>query len=366
MATSTSSSLRDQLRELTTAVGRPITTVYLPLPSATEDAAQQFDIRRRNLPGELADAGADDATVEVIERALADREHGDGAALVLVADAERVLVDRTLTRPIDRPLIRVGPAPALLPALRAEQDDIDHVAVLLDRTGADLWVRSGLGDSEQTARVKGDTEHVARSHPGGWSQRRFQQRAEETWEQNAKAAVDELAELVDLERVEHVVVGGEIHSVSHFTENLPPPVRDRVLEVDGSRHAEHDAFLDAADTAIRTASKQDEVADIRQLREELAVDVAQEGLGVLSMLAQGRVERLFVVDDTEAEERIEVAFTTDPLLAGEMAEEVSADQRGPAADLAVLMAEQMGTDIHVLPSHGARLPERGLGARLRG
>jgi hypothetical protein len=366
MATPTPTPLRETLDELTDAVGRPMATIYLPLPSASEDAAQQFDIRRRNVPRQLLDAGADDALAAVAEHALTDRQHSDGAALLLVVDTGGVLVDRTLIRPVSREVLRIGPAPALLPALRAEQDDLDHAAVLLDRAGADVWVRSTLEHAEQTAEVEGDTEFIHRAQPGGWSQRRFQQRSENTWESNASEVVAELLELVDLDRLDRIVVAGDTRAVGFFTEHLPSKSKERLIVVEGSRHSDHDAFLDAADTAIRTAAKEHEVSDIRQLREELATDVAVEGLEVLSLLAEGRVERLFVVDDTESDERLQVPYTVEPLLAGPMAEEMSASERGPAADLAVLMAHRMGTAIHVLPSHGARLPAAGLAARLRG
>lgn len=366
MATPSVTPIRDLLDELADAVGRPMATIYLPLPSASEDAAQVFDIRRRNLPGELVEAGADEAIASVVERALADRQHLDGAALLLVADAERALVDRPLVRPVSRELVRVGPAPALLPALRAEQDDLDHVAVLVDRAGADLWVRSGLVHGAQTAEVQGDTEHIHRAHPGGWSQRRFQQRAENTWESNAAEVVAELLELVDLDRMDRIVVAGDTRAVGFFTEHLPARGKERLIVVEGSRHSDHDAFLDEADTVIRTAAKEHEVDEIRQLREELAKDVAVEGLEVLTLLAEGRVEQLFVVDDTERDDRLEVAYTVEPLLGGRLAEEVSSTERVSATDLSVLMARRMGTGIHVLPSHGARLPDAGLAARVRG
>lgn len=366
MATPTATPLRELLDELTDTVGRPMATIYLPLPSASEDAPQKFDIRRRNLGRDLTDAGADEAIVAVVDRTLAERQHLDGAALLIVADADRALIDRPLFRPVSRELFRLGPVPALLPALRAEQDDLDHVAVLVDRAGADVWVRSNLDHSEQTTEVKGDTEHIHRSKPGGWSQRRFQQRSENTWESNASEVVDELLELVDLDRLDRIVVAGDTRAVGFFTEHLPVRGKERLIEVDGSRHADHDAFLDAADIAIRTAARENEVAEIRQLREDLATGTSVQGVEVLSLLAEGRVERLFVVDDTEADDRVEVAFTVDPLLGGPMAEEMSATERASATDLAVIMARRMGSAIHVLPSAGVGLPDAGLAARLRG
>ena len=366
MSIPTPTPLRDLLGELAQAVGRPVASVYLPLPSASEDAAQQYDVRRRNLADQLRAAGADDALLEVVSQALSDRQHDDGATLVLVADAERVLLDRTLSRGLPTEVVSVGLVPALLPALRAEQDDLDHVAVLLDRTGADVWVRSTLDHVEQTTQVEGDTEHVHRGAPGGWSQRRFQQRAENTWEHNASDVIAELLELVDLERMERIVIAGDVRAVGFFTDHLPVKAKERLIVVDGSRHSDHEAFLHAADVAVRTTAKEHEVGDIHQLQEDLAVGTAVEGLEVLSLLAQGRVDRLFVADDTRSPERLQVPFTLDPFLAGSMAQEMSATTTAPAGDLAVLMAAGMGTSVHVLPGHGARLPADGLGARLRG
>jgi hypothetical protein len=359
-------AVRDQLDLLVEAAGRPQVTLYLPTPSATEDAARQFDVRRRHLESELAAAGAPDGAAEVMAAALAAHHHSDGETLLLVADAERVLLDQALRRPVRRQLVRVGPAPALLPALRAEQDDLYHVAVLLDREGADVWVRSGLGPADEHATVAGDTEHIHRGHPGGWSQRRFQQRAEGTWDANARLVVDEVRGQVDLDRVDHLVVAGDERAVGFFVAALPAGARQRMVEVDGSRHADHDLFLDAVDTAIRSAAKQAEVGEIRQLRDELAADTAVEGIEVLSLLSQGRVEVLFVADDTDDDDRLQVPFSTDPLLAGPMAEEAGPAGHGPASDLAVLIAHSMGSEIHVLPSRGARNPHQGLGARLRG
>lgn len=366
MATPMTSPIRELLDDLIDAVGRPMATVYLPLPSASEDAAHQFDVRRRNVVRHLEAAGVDEPLRSVVDEALTGHHHDDGPTLLLVAEGDRVLIDRALLRPVSAELIRVGPAPALLPALRAEQDDLQHVAVLIDRAGADVWVRSDLGHDAQTAEVDGDTEHIHRGAPGGWSQRRFQQRAENTWESNANEVVTELLDLVDLDRVQRIVVAGDTRAVGFFTEHLPERGKERLTVVEGSRHADHDAFLDAADTAIRTAAKEAEVGDIRRLREELATDAAVEGLEVLSLLAEGRVERLFVVDDTASDDRLQVPFRTDPLLAGPLVEEASATGRGSASDLAVLMAHRLGSAIHVLPAHGARLPEAGLAARLRG
>ncbi|MDF2741972.1 MAG: hypothetical protein K0S88_3342, partial [Actinomycetia bacterium] len=50
---------------------------------------------------------------------------------------------------------------------------------------------------DREVRVEGEELHVTRSASGGWSQRRFQQRAENRWQQNAGAVAEALTRLVD-------------------------------------------------------------------------------------------------------------------------------------------------------------------------
>jgi hypothetical protein len=58
---------------------------------------------------------------------------------------------------------------------------------------------SGAGGGAVTTvgEATGDDPMLRKSNPGGWSQRRYQQRAENLWEENAKAVADQVAGLVD-------------------------------------------------------------------------------------------------------------------------------------------------------------------------
>ena len=65
-----------------------------------------------------------------------------------------------------------------------------------DRLGAELLAVMPTGPDREV-RVEGEELHVTRSASGGWSQRRFQQRAENRWQQNAGAVAEALTRLVD-------------------------------------------------------------------------------------------------------------------------------------------------------------------------
>ena len=53
------------------SIDGPFTTIYLDTTSQTEDAAEQLEIRWKNVVRELADRGIDEATVDALFLGLA-------------------------------------------------------------------------------------------------------------------------------------------------------------------------------------------------------------------------------------------------------------------------------------------------------
>jgi hypothetical protein len=69
--------------------------------------------------------------------------------------------------------------------------------------------------------LEGETQDIARSAPGGWSQRRFQQRAENAWEDNARGVADEVAHLARAIDARFVAVAGDVRATAFLVEHLP-------------------------------------------------------------------------------------------------------------------------------------------------
>ncbi len=303
--TVTRSTVRTRILDAFGAAGQPLATVYLPSRSSVADAEDRFEIRHGNVLSRLEELAAPGDLVTVVDEALAGHSHADGAGLVLVAGTDGLVFEHSTIRPVARTEVSIGSTPRLLPLLRAVAADIDHVAVLLDRTGADLWIRDGLGDPLFEDSVEGQSIHVHRGKPGGWSQRRFQQRAENTWESNAKLVVEEL--LADLpDGTDLIVAGGDVRAVGFFAEHLPE--RLELETVDGSRAADHDAFLDAADLAVRSVAAARLADRIGEVRDMIGEGRGMAGADVLDLLTQGRVKRLYVADDTFADDRPSAPF----------------------------------------------------------
>ncbi|MEQ8841092.1 MAG: Vms1/Ankzf1 family peptidyl-tRNA hydrolase [Acidimicrobiales bacterium] len=332
--------------------GAGTATVYLPSPSDNLEADDRFSIRRRNVAGLLDKAGASPATIATIETALENCEHGDGEGFVVVArDEELVLVHET-RRPIDGDHVAVGPLPQLLPAIAATQHDLPHLAVLLDRTGADLFLRSGPGAVVAIDESEGDDTRIQRSHPGGWSQRRFQQIAENAWENNAKDVVADI--LSAHPDVELLVVGGDVRAVGFFEEHVPERLRP-VLHAPGSRQSDHEAFLAAADTLIADVVARQMTEVLQEVRGAVKSGGGVEGDEVLDLLSQGRVRRLIVGDDTLEDDRPTAYFDlAGGFRSGPEAPDGSKGVEAVSTDAALFLALRLGVEVIVAPSSAIR------------
>lgn len=344
---SSSSALLDAFR----FAGQPLATIQAPTPSDVADAEHRFEVRRSKILSQLDELDAPTGIVDAVTEALDGRHHDDGAGLLLVAAESGLLVDHCPREaPTSHVDVTIGPTPKLLGALAAAQAEIGHGAVLLDRVGADIWVRDAPDDNDGETDVDGQELHVHRGHPGGWSQQRFQQRAENTWEANAKLVVEEIIDALGPD-ADVIVVGGDVRAVGFFVEHVPS--RYEVIEVDGSRSADHDSFLENADAEIRAVAARRLVDQIDEVRSAIGAGTGVAGQEVLDLLTQGRVERVYVVDDTDSDDRPTSAFDFSVPM------HLPPDHRNgddatvaPVTEAAVTLATATGADVVVLPATG--------------
>jgi Bacterial archaeo-eukaryotic release factor family 2 len=211
----------------------PFLTLYLHTESKVENAAQRSLTRWKTLRGDLAHGDVPEALLDDVE-ALVPEAHLRGEALAVVATSDGIR--HVEYGPSDGPN-DVGvwtPLPTLVPLLRYRQSHPPMVVVLADRVGADLvTIRHGASDVEET--VEGEDDPITKVAPGGWSQRRYQERAENTWEANATLVAEEVSSVVRRVDAEVVVVAGDVRAVGLLRQELPPDVVSLVREVSGER-----------------------------------------------------------------------------------------------------------------------------------
>jgi hypothetical protein len=285
----------DDLQPLIDADG-PFLTVLLPAPSHHADAAERFTVRCKNaLKDVSSDWPADD--LEMFEQELATLPHDAGAS-VIVVHAERGPTHVEFIDDEVEPRLYEGPLPRLAPLIEARQRTVAHVIVEADKAGASLNAFDGgrVLDSEI---VEGETLHIHRGHPGGWSQRRFQQRAENTWDDNADdiaESADELARRVDARLV---AVAGPARARSMVVESLDALVRNDEYSIESIEQGDVDGIVDAVTRLTADIAASDTVAAIQRAKESTATADDFDG-DVLAALEAGRVDTLLVHDDASS------------------------------------------------------------------
>jgi hypothetical protein len=347
----------------------PFVTVYLESTSEQIDAEERLEVRWKNARRDLEDAGADAATLDAVESAVIGN-HGGGATLAVVAARGDVLVTRHLPAPPTTDRWRLGPLPWLGPLIDTDEHLLPHVVVLADRVGADVYGVAPSGEAIE-ASVDGDTEHIHRGKPGGWSQRRFQQRAENTWEDNARQAARTVAEVAGRIGARTVLVGGDERAVGFLTDHLPEHLHGLVQPLEHGGRDPGISFDDVAEEVTRlvdTVAAADTVEVVQEYKEERGQDdrAAEGPARVVEALQTAVVQTLLVHDDPDDErtawfgpEPTHLALERDDLVSGMGVEE---PQEARLVDVCIRAAVGTGADVRIAPRS---LLREGLGAILR-
>lgn len=285
----------------------PFTTVYLDVTRADvageAEAADRWKAVRRTLEREGASTGVLD---EIGERFAVPTGVKGPHGRVIVADAEGVRVDRALSEPPAQPLAVHGPAPALLPAVRAAEEVVAYLLVEVDRNGADLTRSTGGGArperGPQRESVEGGHDDVHKTREGSLS-RRSQTRAEDSWQRNAEAVAAVLDRRVAEQAPDLVILTGDVRAVGLVRDAVDQHVRTLLVEVPGGARGEgvkQDAFEAKVDDALDS---------VRARRREAVLARFREGQGrgggtvtafddVIEVLRRGQVDELVLHEST--------------------------------------------------------------------
>lgn len=346
----------------------PFLTAYVTTDAEIENASQQSQAHWKALRAELESAGAPSSVLDEVDGLVPDA-HLEGQCLAVVADADGVVhVEHEPDVP-HHDLGRWAALPSLVPLLEWRQRNPAHVVVLADRTGADLFAfRRAQPDLHREA--GGADGPIRKVQPGGWSQRRFQQRAENMWEQNAEDVAKELVRLVERVDARVVAVAGDVRAVQLLKDSLPPEVAAILTEIDGSRSVDGSIDEVASDVVrvVDTAVAADTKELLQKYKEELGQsDRACNGpAATLAALAAAQVAVLLVHDDPDDDRT--AWFGEEPNMVGTTDAEVRAfgaqePQQGRLVDVAVRAALGTGAGVRVVPSAGG--PKDGVGGILR-
>lgn len=346
----------------------PVATVVLSTEANLDNPGTRTLQRWKPVRAELALQGAPDVALDHIEAVLEDAHH-DGAAVLAVADDRRLL---HLAHGPETPARDGGwwsQLPRLGPAITWRQDSVPHVVVMTDRAGADLTAVGWHGD-EQEELAGGNADPLRKSSPGGWSQKRFQQRAENTWEKNAGEVAAAVVQLVEQVGARAIVVAGDERAIQLLTAELPPDLVAMLTEVPGGRGTDGSEGTVSAEIhrMVATAAAANKVALLDKLKEELGqADRAVVGVkDTLAALTAGQVAALLVHDGVDDDRT--AWFGDDPIPVSTEASvlrDLGVDEPRQArlVDVAIRAALGTSADVHITPAHGPL--REGIGALLR-
>jgi peptide subunit release factor 1 (eRF1) len=242
--------------------------------------------------------------------------------------------------------------------------------VVTDRRGADLTIVRRHGRPLELAVDPDDDLPLRKVAPGGWSQRRYQQRAENTWETHARQIAEQVQHASDEVGAEVILVGGDVRAVELLEAHLPERLSRLVEEIPGGRSPDGSEQLveEAVHRWEKTAAARTTAALLERFREERGQeDRAVDGTdATFSALRRGQVQVLLAHDDWNDDRRAwygadpEMVATSEP----ELRDLGVADPRsGRLVDVALRAALGTGAGVWIVPSAGG--PRDGIGAVLR-
>jgi peptide subunit release factor 1 (eRF1) len=356
------------LRPIFEAPG-PFLSLYLAAGGDVEHAAQRLELRWKSARNDLQERGVPVGVLEAVDP-LVEGGHAAGATLAAIVPVDGAAYSAGLpSPPVREVLARWGATPYALPLLAHARTQVPFVAVLASRAAAEIVAK--LPEGERSEQVEGEQgPHLHRAAPGGWSQPRYQHRAEVAWERNASEVADALTRLVDETRPRFVAAAGDVRALQLLREQSPKRVQQLLREVGGELPS-LDRVLDKAAELVEAEVRGDAEALLGRFAQERGRGpggLATEGVAAtLAALARSQVEVLLVADDPDDERTAwfgaapqQVATERDAVEA--MGESMPVE--GRLADVAVRAALGTSADVHVLDPAAAG-PRDGLGALLR-
>ncbi len=346
-----------------------VVTAYVDVSRTTETGAQEVEARINNLRRDLEAAGIAAGTVEAVaERLARPTGHGGDASRVVVARGDDLAVDLVVGDAVaDRH--HVGPVAHLLPLGRALADAVSYVLVRVDHSGADITASDTLGLDVREIVSEGDHDVLHKVPGGGWSHRRFQSRAEDSWDRNADKVAKDLDALVRELDPDLVLLTGDPHGIARMRESVAGHVTERLEVLEHGSRAEG-ASDERLDEEVAAAVQRCRSHRIDEVLDRLGPADAPKAIGVgetLEALRRGQVETLILLEGA-LDERQAYAGPQPLLLATDPGELRALGVDDPAPDRLdeLLFRAALGQDAGLLPLHApvGALPD-GVGAVLR-
>ena len=371
--------LREQLEKLAAFEPQdmPVLSLYLNL-APNQHGRDNYDAFIRKAFAERQKAFKDhtparssfDRDVERIQAYLADdvNRSANGLALFACHGADQYFEAVQLQVPVDEHWLFVNSVPHLYPLVKLADQYPRYAAVVLDTHEARIVV-FGLGEVERKAEVT--NVKTRRTSMGGWSQARYQRRAENFHLHHVKEVVETLDKIVSAENIPHIVIAGDDVVVPLVKEQLPQRLMDKLVDVVRmEKDVPEDELLR---NTLETLRQKDAESDIECVQEVVGAWQAN-GLGtvgpeaVLNAFQLGQVDELLITGVPAVLKPVQNMGASS---AGELTADTSAPS-GPEESVKIQLAselvtraQQTGARVRIIEDPALLSEFGGVAARLR-
>jgi peptide subunit release factor 1 (eRF1) len=203
--------------------------------------------------------------------------------------------------PLGQPLptwLAEWPTPALAALVRAIEDYPRFVIVQIEQREALVSI---VDQTRPAARVEVSGDDYPRHQAqGGWSQRRYQARADERIEAFARAVAELTRKVVETGAVENVILMGDEVNIPPLRESLHQTIAAKVIgTLPNAMNASERELLDLALPRVEAAERARELGAARAVQEAVGANGpgAAGPEAVLTALQSGQVQVLVLNDD---------------------------------------------------------------------
>ena len=352
----------------------PVISLYLSLAvnqNGREDYRQfvrkVLSDRAKALPEQSPERESFEKDVDRILRYLDDSGQDGGQALVIFACTGSDLFEPILLEaPIGQHWLFVGSVPHLYPLAQLVENHPRYAAVMLDTNKAKIFV-FGVAETERQETVVGTK--TRRTSKGGWSQARYQRRAENFHANHIKEVVETLDRIVREEDIDRIVIAGADVAVPLLRDQLPKHLADKIVDIIGPGDR-NDDVLEMTMAALREKDAETDIEKVQELK-----DAWQSGgLGVagpeatLSAFQLGQVEELIITGSPETLKPVQTL--PDDAAPGDVHVDTSVpsgadEKRLKLSDELVTRAQQTSARIRFIEDASLLADIGGVGALLR-
>ena len=353
----------------------PFISLYLslaPNQNGREDHHQfvrkVFKDRANAFPEDSPERQSFDKDSERIRQYLESEVDSSTQGLALFASSGSEFFEAIpVEAPFENHSLFIGTVPHLYPLAKLIDTYPRYAAVMLDTNKARIFVFGGKEDREE--KITG--EKTRRTSKGGWSQARYQRRADNFHMLHIKEVVDTLDKIVRDENINHIVVAGADVAMPILREQLPKHLAEKIVEIGAHEDGESGSFVERTMAALREKDAETDAEKVQEL-----MDAWQSGgLGVagpeatLSAFQLGQVDELIVTASPELLKNVQKL--PDDAAPGEVTAVTSAPQgtvdekRLKLADELVTRAHQTSARIRFIEDESLLAGVGGVGALLR-